>query len=474
MSEFLLPTPWIEVAIVVALLGAVVTSRFGDPIRAWRVGLGFILATFLSTVTACVCFYVCKAVNMDYHGSVHSTLLNREILAVDELNAPLLPLLGLLHFLTALATGRTKMRRFSLEWSLAAEAVRVATFACLQPVPLIVLLAVGSLLGVIELTNRGKPTRFYAMHMSLFVALLMAGQTLANSAETATLASVLLAGGILIRCGAIPAHCWLIDWFERASFGNALLFATPLIGVYAAVRLVLPIAPDWVLETIGLLSLGTAIYASGMAVVQLETRRMFAYLFLSHASLVLVGLELHTPISLSGSLALWFSTALSLAGLGLTLRALEARFGRLSLADFHGLYEQAPALAVCFALTGLACVGFPGTLGFIATELLVDGAVEADLYVGIGVILATAINGIAILRAYFMLFTGKRHHSSISANITLRERIAVSTLTVLILAGGFLPQPGIVTRHRAAVEILHDRQSRLGEPSQHAAAKNHE
>ena len=50
--------------------------------------------------------------------------------------------------------------------------------------------------------------------------------------------------------------------------------------------------------------------------------------------------------------------------------------GRLSLADFHGLYDHSPALAVCFLVTGLASVGFPGTLGFVATELLVDGAVD--------------------------------------------------------------------------------------------------
>ena len=50
----------------------------------------------------------------------------------------------------------------------------------------------------------------------------------------------------LVRCGTVPAHCWVTDWFEHTSFGIALLFVTPLAGVYAAVRLVLPIAPDWV------------------------------------------------------------------------------------------------------------------------------------------------------------------------------------------------------------------------------------
>ena len=57
----------------------------------------------------------------------------------------------------------------------------------------------------------------------------------------------LLLAAVLVRCGAVPAHCWVTDWFEHSSFGNALLFVAPLTGVYAAVRLLLPAAPDWAL-----------------------------------------------------------------------------------------------------------------------------------------------------------------------------------------------------------------------------------
>ena len=152
---------------------------------------------------------------------------------------------------------------------------------------------------------------------------------------------------------------------------------------------------------------------------------------------------------------------LSLGGFGLTLRALEARFGRLSLFEYHGLYEHSPTLAVCFLLTGLAAVGFPGTLGFISTELLVDSAVEASPYVGIVVIAAAAMNGIAVMRAYFLLFTGARHASTVSLGIVLRERVAVLSLSALILGGGLFPQLGVATRRRAAEAILEDRRQRL-------------
>jgi NADH-quinone oxidoreductase subunit M len=464
--------PWLEIAIATALVGSLWVSWFKEPIRAFRLGLVLSTVTLIAALLAWLVSepgalqawlgYEPGFSPAEEVWSVQPYLFGRTWFAVDSFSAPLVALVALLHFLTALATGRTKMRRFSLSWSLAAEAIRLATFACQEPWLLIGLLAADTVPGYVELVNRRQSTRVYVLHMGLFVGLLVLGWAFVGRGAPTAWATVALLAAILIRCGTIPAHCWLTDWFEHASFGNALLFVTPLAGAYAAVRLVLPIAPDWALWSIGLFSLATAVYAAGMALVQRDARRFFAYLFLSHASLVLVGLELHTAITLTGALALWFSAALSLAGFGLTLRALEARFGRLTLVDFRGLYEHSPALAVCFILMGLASVGFPGTLGFVAAELLVDGAVKASPYVGLAVVLAAALNGIAVVRVYFLLFTGARPASTVSLTIGPRERFAVLTLTILVLGGGLFPQMGVSSRHRAAEEILRQRDSRPG------------
>jgi NADH-quinone oxidoreductase subunit M len=453
------PVFWLELAILASLLGALCVGPLRDPLRAWRWGLAFTAAALACAVLACLGYYLGRADGADAGGGMHADLLGRQLLHIDELNAPLLPMAALLHFLTALATGRTKMRRYSLSWSLTSEAIRLTAFGCAGPGLLLGLLALGTVPGYVELLNRRKPTQVYLLHMALFVGLLAVGWAFYPRDELTPTAwaAVPLLAAVLIRCGGVPAHCWLTDWIEHASFGNALLFVTPLTGVYMAARVVLPVAPDWALQGLGLVSLLTAVYAAGMATVQHEARRFFAYLFLSHASLVLVGLALHTPVSLTGALALWVAVALALHGFGLTFRALEARFGRLSLADFHGLYEQSPALAMCFLLTGLASVGFPGTLGFVAAELLVDGAAEASPYVALAVALAGALNGIAVLRVYFLLFTGARHASSVRLRVGPRERLAILTLAALILGGGLVPQPGVLSRYRAALDVLRAR-----------------
>jgi NADH-quinone oxidoreductase subunit M len=469
--------PWLELAVLLPLLGCLWVRRVRDPDIARRHSLIVSGLALLGTLCALADRARVARVSSPGLWDIFARLSNGSPFAIDALNAPLLPLAALLYLLTVLGTLRTKWRRFSFPGLLVAEAILLATLSCRQPWMLVGLLAAGTIPPWVELHARGKPTRVYSVHMLLFVGLLFAGQALVSlntgSARNSVVASALLMAAVLVRGGIVPAHCWMTDLFEHASFGTALLFVTPMVGAYAAVRLVLPIAPDWTLHSIAILSLVTALYAAGMALVQREARRFFCYLFLSNSSLVFVGLETATPIGLTGALCVWLSVGLSLAGFGLTLRSIEARAGRLSLDAFHGLHGHIPTLASLFLLTGLASIGFPGTVGFVGAELLVEGAVQVSPLVGIAIVVAAALNGLAVLQAYFRIFAGSRHVASIDLRTRLPERIAVLALTALLLGGGLYPQPGVSGRYDAATQLVKQRNERLGtgapSPSDHPA-----
>jgi NADH-quinone oxidoreductase subunit M len=173
------------------------------------------------------------------------------------------------------------------------------------------------------------------MHMVLYVGCLLAGIAIFTwivpSRSSMLFASVMLMTGSLVRAGVLPLHVWQIDLFERVSFGTALLFVTPMIGAYAVMRLVLPIAPTWAMQSIAILSLITAVYAAGMSLVQNEMRRFFCCLCLSQSSLVLAGLEISNTIGMTGALCVWLSASVSLGGFGLIVRVIEARIGRILL-----------------------------------------------------------------------------------------------------------------------------------------------
>ncbi len=465
----LLSLPWLELAILFPLFGSAVVGCLREPDRARKWFLVFSGSALACVLIAWGDFVLRSEGDRIEPWSLVSRLLGPGFFLVDVLNAPLLALTALLYLLTAFSKTRTNVRQFSFAWTLFSAAVMLALLGCQKPWGVIIFLALGILPPLLELLARKKPIGVFISHMAAFLGLLVLGWACINPKEVAPWWAVLpLTIAILIRSGIAPFHCWVTDLFEHTTFGTALLFVTPMSGAYAAVRLLFPIAPAWVLSGIGLLALLTALYASGMALAQHEVRRFFCYLFVSHAALVLVGMDTTEPVGLTGGLCVWLSVALALAGFGQTLRALEARHGRLSLKSYHGLYEHTPALAVCFLLTGLASVGFPGTFGFLGTEMLVDGAVEAYPYVGVAVVLVAALNGIAVVKAYFLLFTGKRHVSAVPLGMRRRERFAVLTLAVLILLGGVFPHPGVASRYQAAEDLIKERELRAsGGESQH-------
>lgn len=456
--------PWLELAVAIPLLGSL-----------WAlVAPGGARGKFRGLIASCLALACALGAWVDFLsegvGEAHDRwdllawFAHRDLLVIDELSAPLISLTALIFLLTILATPRTKYRVFSFSRCLLAEAIALATLACKQPWGVIALLAAGTLPPLLELHRMRKPMRVYGAHMALFIVLLVLGQALLPSGRETTSAALpavlMLTAATLLRSGIVPVHCWMTDLFEHTTIGTALSTVTPMIGAYGVTRLVLPIAPHWVLWAISLVSLFTAVYAAGMALVQKEGRRFFCYLFLSHSSLVLAGLETATPIALTGALSLWMSVGLALTGFGLALRFVESRMGRISLAEFSGLYQQIPMLAALFLLTGLASIGFPGTVGFAALELLVEGAVQAQPFEGACVVIVAALNGLAVMHAYFRIFAGKPHHTTIDLHARPNERLAALLLIALIVGGGLFPGPGILNRYAAAVDLARVRQER--------------
>lgn len=467
--------PWIEFAILSSLAGAAFVAPLGDAIRARRIALIAQSVTLFAAVGAWIDFNDLHVHEAHDLWGLSRFLFGSDLLVIDELSAPLFPLVALLYLATTAVTLKTKANRFSFAWNLACGAATLAALSFKEPWLVIAFVIASAVPPGIELRRRGKSVRVYAIHMGLMSFAFVAGQALVDAegriGPMSTAPAALLALGVFIRAGLFPFHVWLTDLFERASFGTALLVAVSMLGDYAALRLVLPSAPDWTLRLLGIGALVTAAYAAGMTLVQTEARRFFCFLFLSSSALTLAGLESGSTVGLTGGLCVWLSVALAVGGFGLTLRAIESREGRISLVDFHGMHDLTPMFATFFLITGLASVGFPGTIGFLGSEMLLDGAVQAYPLVGICVSLATALNGVAVMKAYFAIFGGRRSVGAVSLAARPRERVATLALTLLLLGGAFIPQAGVASRRHAAEELLRDRATRVAAPERAEVAR---
>jgi NADH-quinone oxidoreductase subunit M len=194
--------------------------------------------------------------------------------------------------------------------------------------------------------------------------------------------------------------------------------------------------------------------------VQSSARRACGYLFMSQSALVMAGLDCTSVRALAGGLVVWLSAGLAFAGLARCVLVLEARRGRLDLRRYHGGYERMPLLAITFLAMGLACTGFPGTLGFVGQELLVDGAIDAFPIMGFAVVIAASLTGLAVLRMYFSLFCGRpdvQGESGIPLGLTRRESWTFVALVIALIVFGLVPRPLVDSRLAASEAILRQR-----------------
>src|SRR5881296_192310 len=392
------------------------------------------------------------------------------IIRIDALSSVLLPFAAGLWVFTVAVTPRAALDRGGLRRTALSTLMTVASFLTESAV-LLVLLSLASVwtfLSALSDTAHRAQRRIVAVYLGgsalafgIGVALLIGPG--AGNARLETAGMWLIVTAALMRKGIVPFHAWVPEVFDHGRLGPAILFNAPQVGAYMTVVLVVPRATPEMLRVIAILALGTAVYGAALALVQTSARRACGYLFMSQSALVMAGLDCTSVGALAGGRLVWLSAGLAFAGLARCVLVLEARRGRLDLTTYHGGYERTPVLAISFLTMGLACTGFPGTLGFVGQELLVNGAVDAFPVMGFAVVAASALTGLAVLRMYFSLFCGRPDglaHSGLQFELTRREAWTFVALVLALIGFGIAPRPLVDSRFAASDTILRLRELR--------------
>ena len=404
--------------------------------------------------------------------SIHTSALSwnpggEAIVRVDALSVILLPFAAGLWLLTVAVTPRASLDRGGLRRTALATLVTLASFLTESGVVLVLLsvASVWTFLAALGDPAHRHQRRVVAAYLGGSTALLGVGVALLimpGTRNTAfeTTALWLIALAALVRKGIVPFHAWIPEVFDHGRLGPAILFSAPQVGAYITVVLIVPRASPEMLRVIAGLALGTAVYGAALALVQTSARRACGYLFMSQSALVMAGLDCSSVTALAGGLLVWLSAGLAFGGLARCVLVLEARRGRLDLTAFHGGYERMPVLGTSFLAMGLACTGFPGTLGFVGQELLVGGAVDAFPLMGFAVVAASALTGLAIARMYFSLFCGRSDplaQSGLQLRLTPREAWTFVALVIVLVGFGLAPRALVESRLAASADILRQR-----------------
>lgn len=261
---------------------------------------------------------------------------------------------------------------------------------------------------------------------------------------------VLLLFGFAIRMPLFPFHGWLPLLAEQGTVASCAIFMVGLkLGIYAVIRFILPLVPGVAEQWAGFvltLSLISIFYGALLALMQINIRRLLAFAVVSHTGMLVIGLFCFNEYGLEGSLLLSIAYGLATAGMLFSVGLIYERTRTAFIPRLGGLFDTNSAIALLFLISALSTMVMPGTPGYDAAHLLIEGVIEEDGWLlAIAILLGNVLAAAFLLRAFQQIFiaTPKRVHQpySSSHHPVRKERIITGVICSLLIITGFYTTP---------------------------------
>ena len=202
--------------------------------------------------------------------------------------------------------------------------------------------------------------------------------------------------GISIKMALFPMHAWLPGAYADApSAVSALIAATTTkVAAYVLVRVMFFVfEPRFSVEMIPVTTLLSWIGAiamilgSVMAIAQSDLKRLLAYSSVAQIGYIVLGVGLANAMGLTGGLLHLVNHAFMKGCLFLVAGAIVYRTGLREIRDLRNLSIRMPWTAAVFSVAAFSMIGIPPLGGFFSKLYLILGAIDAEQWFFVGVIL---------------------------------------------------------------------------------------
>lgn len=244
----------------------------------------------------------------------------------------------------------------------------------------------------------------YLLAQMLAAAALFIGMTL-HVVETRSLAMTVLTPeaqpfilfAVAVKAAAIPFHGWLVQSYASASPALVPLLCsfTTKVSAFAAARLLdLPLT--------AMIGAVMAVAGAALALGQRTARRMLAWLMISHAGVMLVGVASATSGDRAAGLIYAAHQVISTATLFMVAGAVVRAAGHDRLDGLGGLAPVLRWPLITALVASLSSLGIPPLGGFAGKVMLKSAGESGSLAVALAV--STVISALVLSKWIYLVF----------------------------------------------------------------------
>jgi len=289
-------------------------------------------------------------------------------------------------------------------------------------------------------------------------ALYAAGQNL--PAEEQGIIFWALFAAFAVKMPVFPFHTWQPDTYHTApSPGTMLLSGIMLkMGIYGVIRWLLPVVPDGVERwgtTALVLSVIGIVYASLLAIIQKDLKRLIAYSSIAHVGLIAAGIFTMNKIGLQGAMIQMVSHGIVIVGLFYVIDIIISRTATQEIASLGGIRTSAPIFNSVFIVILLGSVALPLTSGFVGEFLLINAVFQYNYISGAFAGLTMIFGAVYMLRSFQLTMLGESNPVTKNfIDLDRQEKWVLYPIVIMVVLIGIFPAPLLKISDTAVDDLL--------------------
>jgi NADH-quinone oxidoreductase subunit M len=217
------------------------------------------------------------------------------------------------------------------------------------------------------------------------------------------------------------------------------------MGTFGVIKWLLPVVPlglaEWGGTAITLSVIGV-VYASCIAIVQKDYKRLIAYSSIAHVGLISAGILSANQQGVQGAVMQMLAHGVNVVGLFLIADILLRHTGTREIDKLGGIRGMNGNFAVLFLIVLLGAVALPLTNGFVGEFLLINGVYQYSAITAAFAGLSVILGAVYMLRSYQGIMLGERKDSNIAFGpLAGTDKAVLIIICIVIIAFGVYPKP---------------------------------